>query len=261
MLLDLVDKKIEQSQSPLTFMTEGNNWDRYLAINGKKAFHIGNVCGTCEFFFERMEGANTSVNPQDVAETLNSGITKLHPDFLSSLEKIIPRGEYRVLLLRIAPTLVTPGDNNDYFTHEQVSLWGVDEFWGMPHFPKTEYYRLEQRVISDGQGMFEFLIPTFPHNWLDDNRVDEYVTGFQQDKKPTAVALSVLDIKGPADWEGDLEIWEHLCLAHYLIDGHHKVYAAANSGKELTLVSFLAVNQGVASKEDIDKFLETLREV
>ncbi|WP_161634949.1 hypothetical protein [Leptolyngbya sp. Heron Island J] len=261
MLLDIVEKTIKQSQSPLTFMTEGNNWDRYLAIDGKKAFHIGNVCGTCEFFFERMEGAIKSINPRDVADELNSGINALHPGFLSSLEKIIPMGEYRVLLLRIAPILVTPGDKNDYFTHEQVSLWGVDGFWGMPHFPKTEYYRLEKRILSDGQGIFEFLIPTFPHNWLDYKQVEEYASKFQQNKQPTAVALSILDIKGPATWEGEPEIWEHLCLAHYLIDGHHKVYAAANAGKKLTLVSFLAVNQGVASKEDIEKFLTTLRKI
>ncbi len=119
MLLDVAERKIELSQSPLSFVVEGGGswpqWDRYLAIDGKKAFHIGNVCGTCRFLFERMEGANKSVNPEDVVGSLNSGIAALDPSFLSKLEKIIPSGEYRVLLSRVTPQLVTPGDQNDYF--------------------------------------------------------------------------------------------------------------------------------------------------
>lgn len=66
---------------------------------------------------------------------------------------------------------------------------------------------------------------------------------------PTAVRISILDVKSPVDWEGDKVITSHWCLVHYLIDGHHKAYAAAKNGKPLTLVSFLAVNQGVSSEE------------
>ena len=65
MLLDTLERTIDQSQSPLQFFPEDSvslsQWDRYLAIDGKKAFHLGNICGTCEFLFERMEGANQSV--------------------------------------------------------------------------------------------------------------------------------------------------------------------------------------------------------
>jgi hypothetical protein len=50
----------------------------------------------------------------------------------------------------------------------------------------------------------------------------------------------------------------HWCLAHYLIDGHHKVYAAAQENKPLTLISFLAVDQGVSSEEEIDELVSVL---
>jgi hypothetical protein len=46
---------VRQSKSPLGFSTEGGGawkeWDRFITFEGKKAYHIGNVCGTCPFFF------------------------------------------------------------------------------------------------------------------------------------------------------------------------------------------------------------------
>lgn len=258
MLLDTSERTIEKSQSPLQFLPEDSplsQWDRYLAINGQRAFHIGNVCGTCEFFFERMEGATQGVSPQQVASELNVGLSSIDPALLDDVEKIVPQGTYRVLLLQVQPKLVVPGDENDYFTNEQVELWGIDSFWGLPHSPKTEYYRLSTVPLPARQSQFEFLVPTFPHNWLNLERVAEYEANLQQGERPTAIALSVLDVKGPADWEGHKEVVEHVCLAHYLIDGHHKSYAAARCSHTMTLLSFLAVEQSVATGEDIDALL------
>ena len=76
----------------------------------------------------------------------------------------MPDGKYAVTLSQTAPKLTQPRDENDYFSKEQVELWGVDGFWGMPHFPKTEYYRLSSSKLNKEAGFFEFLIPTFPLN-------------------------------------------------------------------------------------------------
>lgn len=242
-------------------MPENNplsQWERHLSIDGKKAFCLGNVCGTCEFYFERMEGANQSIDPQQVAAELNAGLSSIAPELLYDIEQIMPKGDYKVLLSQVRPKLVVPGDKNDYFTHEQVELWGIDSFWGLPHTPKTEYYRLSTRLVANQRSQFEFLVPTFPHNWLKSERVSEYETRFRRGEQPTAIALSVLDIKGPADWEGDKSVVEHICLAHYLVDGHHKSYAAAKSGCTMTLLSFLAVEQSIANKEDIEALIERM---
>jgi hypothetical protein len=71
-LLDRSEVTVVDSTSPISFQTEGGNgwaaWDRYITIDGKRAFHIGNVCGTCSFFFERMDGAKRSINAEEVAE-------------------------------------------------------------------------------------------------------------------------------------------------------------------------------------------------
>ena len=56
---------IEKSASIIGFDTIGggnwSEWDRYLTIAGKHAYHMGNICGTCQFFFERLNGANKSI--------------------------------------------------------------------------------------------------------------------------------------------------------------------------------------------------------
>jgi hypothetical protein len=218
------------------------------------------VCGTCSFFFERLEGANQSVNAGTVVDALNKGVRNLDPSIVQALALIVPDGKYKLLLQDVRPRLVGPGEQADYFVDEQVALWGVDGFWGMPHFPKTEYYRLRTKLMKEGRGLFEFLVPMFPHNWLEQERLAEYEAAYNNNEMPSAVSISILDVKSPADWNGEQDITSHWCLAHYLVDGHHKVYAAAKNGKPLTLVSFLAVSQGVSSEEEITELMRALNE-
>ena len=57
-LIDRAVKDIAKSSSRLAFETAaGGAWpilDRYLTIDGRRAYRLGNVCGTCGFLFERM---------------------------------------------------------------------------------------------------------------------------------------------------------------------------------------------------------------
>jgi hypothetical protein len=262
MLLDKTTIEINDTESILSFETEGGGsweaWDRYIAIEGKKAFHIGNVCGTCSFFFERLEGANKTPNPKGIVKSLNSGIKKLDESFVNDLGKIIPNGKYIVTLSEVIPTLTIPSDCNDYFSNEQVRLLGVEPFFGLPHYPRTEYYRSNTFNIDKNTGFYEFIIPTFPHGWLDKERVEEYRNALKNEEKPSIVTMSVLDIKDPADYNEKEDINCHWCLANYLVDGHHKTYAAALEKKPLTMISFLAVEQGVSSEEDINEMLKLM---
>jgi hypothetical protein len=97
-----------------------------------------------------------------------------------------------------------------------------------------------------------------PLTWLDQERLIHYKDEIAHGGQPTAFTLSVLDIKQPADWNGDPEITEHWCLAHYLLDGHHKTYVAAQQNAPLNLVSFLAVDESLASEEQIKSALFAL---
>ena len=263
-LVETVEARLGSSDSAIGFETTGGGswevWDRYLTLDGKQAYHIGNVCNTCNFFFERLEGATRSVAASEVADELASGVSSLADSVVTSWGRALPEGEYAACLFEARPALVAPGSEADYFAHEQIDLWGVDGFWGMPHQPHTEYYRLGAAPVGKGGRLFQFLVPMFPQNWLEAKDVERYTTVLERGGQPTAVAISVLDVKQPAMWEGEPEVTEHWCLAHYLLDGHHKSFAAARAGLPITLLSFLAIDKGIASPDQITTALQTLRQ-
>jgi hypothetical protein len=263
-LLDCCETVVTGSASRVSFQIVGGGhwevWNRYIAIDGKNAFQIGNLCGTCSFFFERLHGAYRTINVVDVVDRLAAGVTTLNRHLVEKIQTIMPDGKYMVLLTRVMPNLIRPLDPHDYFANDQIDLWGVDPFRGLPHDPKTEYYRLSTRLCQDRSAFYEFLIPIFPQSRLHQDRIASYISDLQSGHAPTAIALSVLDVKQPAVWDTQPAITSHWCLAHYLLDGHHKVVAASKSGLPLTLLTFLAIEEGVSSGEQVEQLVKRLNE-
>lgn len=261
-LIEVRDAESTAIDSPIGFATEGNadwpGWDRFITLDGKKAHYIGNICGTCEFIFERHEGATNKVSPQQLQEVFRNGIDRISDPIINTVMSVLPAGAYKVLLLSCRPHLITPSKAGDYFFEEQIELWGLDPFWGVPHYAKNEYYRTEMLRGSDHAGVFEFIVPMFPGRYLDSKTIQEYRDRLSEHSAPTALAISVLDVKQPADWEGALNIQEHWCLAHYLLDGHHKMYASALLGLPISLLSCLAINKGVSEPDEITKVISIL---
>ncbi len=255
--------KIISSTSPLTFETTGGDsgkvWDRFIAVNGQNIYHIGNVCGTCSFFFEKLIDNKKSINPKEVIEKLNVGLTSIDDNTIEILREIIPNGFYEIALLTIIPKFTVVGQPSDYFAKEQVDLWGIDGYYGVPHSPKVNYYRGTDKEIGDDRKIFEFFIPlTSPDN-IDQTRVDFYKEQILKGNKPTAISLTILDIKEPAVWPDDdikPEFTSHWCIAHYILDGHHKIKAASELNSEITLLSFIATEKGISSTEDINELLK-----
>ena len=101
---------------------------KVLTVAGKSAYHIGNIGGTCEFFFERLEGANQSVSPAEIADQLKHGLKEIDGALLEKIKPILPDGEYIATLLEVVPKSVLPGSRSDYFCNEQIDLWGIDGF-------------------------------------------------------------------------------------------------------------------------------------
>lgn len=252
MILDKKKIEIENPDSVLDIHTAGSghylNWKRYISVAGKKVLNMGNVCSSCPFFFKRLKEKKLSISPEDIIEKLNHGITKLEPELINSLQKIFPSGAYFVLLSQINPKLVHPNDDNDYFTREARVCYPPGE--QPPPSPGVEYYRSNSQRLDKYEYFFEFLIPMLSKNKLDKQRIQEYQHKFELGIKPTAVSLSTLEQTAsdpPNDMVPPMESndYGHTCLVHYLIDGHHKTYAAATKGMPITLISFLAINHGV----------------
>lgn len=250
-LLDKLKYINTESSSIIDFSS--TQWERFLTIEGEKAFELGVNCDTCGYFFERLSGANrSSMAPSEISDRLRKGINKVDLPFVEDISNIIPVGEYITSLIEINPKIIQLGSQNDYFVKEQVDVWGIDPFWGLPHSPKIEYYRGETKVISNDEMFFEFIIPITPKNWLDSDTISYYEELINKNERPTALSLSVLDVRQPADWEGELKYTKHYCLSHYLIDGHHKVNSASKQGKPITLLSFLAVKECIADKKELE---------
>lgn len=101
--------------------------------------------------------------------------------------------------------------------------------------------------------LFEFGIPMLPRERLAPERLHHYRALLVNGAAPTAVALSILDVKQYYDSDRP-----HYCLAHYILDGHHKMEAAADTGRPISMVSFLALVKGIASSKEIGEVLAEL---
>lgn len=261
---------IENSATSVAFKTGSKSavfgfWERYLAINGKNVYKIGVACSTCPYLFERvaeLDSANYAKIMEQahiINSKFNAGITTVEQELVDSLKIVMPKGRYSVFLTRIIPKLVYPGDSNDYFANEQFKFLDLD----CPYNPRTEYY-LGHKVqeFSYKENLFEFIVPLFSSKLLNSERIEYYKHILLSGKMPTAVSLGILDVicseRGLRNYE-DTSVLAHACFAQYLIDGHHKLYAAALAQKPLTILTFLAHEQGLSDDYDIDLCIKALQ--
>lgn len=212
-IMEVADAKSTKVESRIGFQTEGGGdwpaWDRFITLDGKRAHYIGNICGTCPFIFERREGANSKVSPTELSNSFRNGISSINETITAAAMEILPAGIYKTVLLSCVPRFISPSKKGDYFFEEQIQLWGVDGFWGVPHYAKNEYYRAEQAKIAKRGALFEFIVPMFPKRYLDKKTIASYEAILDHQTTPTALAVSILDVKQPAVWDGDPEATTH----------------------------------------------------
>ncbi|WP_285472338.1 hypothetical protein [Actinoplanes sp. NBRC 101535] len=222
---------------------------RVLAVDDKPAFELSYWCGTCQFLFERLEGATATFSPDD-ADGLASGISGIDHAVISRFGTLLPEGGYRPLLLEVTPRLVFPSAPGDYFAEDQVATWGPESFWGLPVYPRTPYYRTFETRVDDGAHFYEFVVPMVPPSWNEPDRVAAYTAALGSGVTPTAVAVSILDVCNPAEEHG-VDVYAHWALTHFLLDGHHKTQAGAEAGRPIQLLSLLAVDPGLSTPEQV----------
>lgn len=227
---------------------------RYLFLSGTPAFELSPWCGTCPFLFARKEGASGTMSADvgTMAE-LELPVESVDDRILAPFASLLAEGEFLPLLLEVRPELAAPHGERDYFTHEQVATWGVDGFWGLPENPRSFYYRtFETRVQSD-QHLYEFVVPMVPPSWNDQERVRHYRDLMRTGVTPTAVAVSTLDVCQPAIDEESTDYYVHWGLTHFLLDGHHKVEAAARSGASVRLLALVSLDGSLSGPDDIHR--------
>jgi hypothetical protein len=93
---------------------------------------------------------------------------------------------------------------------------------------------------------------------LDQERVDDYRHRIQVGERPAALALGLIDARLPAIPEAGLAWEQHLCLAEYVLDGHHKIAAAAIEGDTIPVLLFLSAGASIAPASDVERIVELL---
>lgn len=232
---------------------------RQLFVDGAAAFTLSTWCGTCPFLFERLEGADHTIS--DTMESLyglERSVDVIDEDLLRPFSGILPEGQYLPMLLEVRPQLVSPHDEQDYFTREHLVTWGLDGFWGLPHSPRGHYYRTFEATVSQDAHLYEFVVPMVPPAWNDRDRVRHYRDQMARGQVPTAVSLTTLDICQPADAPEGTDGYAHWGLTHFLLDGHHKVEAAALASAPVRLLALLSLNDSLAGPDMATRVPETL---
>lgn len=223
---------------------------RLLMVDDEPAFELSFYCGTCPLLFRRLETAREKLSLESMQERLAGALDD--PDdsgVIDAFGALLPEGEYLPLLLSVEPRLIIPGKEGDYFSDEQVTAWGVDQFWGLPQYPHTPYYRTFETAVDTDTHLYEFVVPMVPPTWNERERVEEYVALMEQGTVPTAVAISTLDVCQSSLGLAD-DPAAHWGLTHFLLDGHHKLEAAAAAGRPVRLLSLLTLGESLAGADD-----------
>ena len=251
----------------------------FLTIGGEKAFQTGYwICDTCRYIFTKLTPAQrlTDRTTEDVAARLSAQLRDINEmpveNSLLEFAAVLPRGTYSVVLTRLVPQMVMPGDGADYFAREAVATWGVDPYFGVGHSPQTPYYRLGTANLGPveygGKRLGVVLgVPLFPPTQRIMNRaetIDQYRKILTHGtEKPTVLAVGLADDRGPATW-GDPapEFSRHLLVSLYILDGHHKIAAAAAENLPIQFLKFLPHFYANADwTEPVDAGVDLLRQL
>jgi len=231
--------------------------EAYLTIGGETAFRTGyDLCDTCSYVFRKVMPAQSLTEGTDdkLAQRVSTVLKDVRqmPDsaLLAHLGTIFARGTFSVALVSLTPQLTMPGDSKDYFANEAVATWGLDPYFGVPESPRTPYYRLGSAPlgeVSHGGKLLGVALgaPLYPPTQGAMNRQD-VIRNYRSvlrggTENPTALALGLVEDRGPAVW-GDPapEYSRHLIVTLYILDGHHKIAAAAAENLPLQFLVFLA---------------------
>jgi hypothetical protein len=223
---------VTHGKGRLSFTTrddQGRPWWRDLDLDGKPLYRIGNLCDTCEAIFSREAEAHMPLAPHELADRLRAGLEDLQEDVIDSVAANLPDGHYAAGLLTITPA----------------------------YFPSASLMRGSRRHIVRQKTMLtatitipEVFLPLIDEDQYDPTAIEAYEKALARGRQPTALALSVLDARYPS---GKAYEWQ---LAHFLLDGHHKIMAACRVGQPITLLSFYALDQSFAPQTIIDQVLK-----
>ena len=202
--------------------------------------------------FRTVGSAADRVSDAQAAQLLGNLDAIPPDDSLRSLARVLQPGVYCRSIVAGRVTLVEPGAPNDYFATDVVRLFGKEapEFTE-PAGPRTAYYRLgsDRELERTGRvgGPHKALVtavvmPLHDVTHLNRDRIEHWKRMHVAGMTLTAFAVSVLDNQAPAMSSADntYPFDEQFLLTLCLLDGHHRIQAAAELGAPVRILSLLA---------------------
>jgi hypothetical protein len=202
-------------------------WWRDLEIKGVPAYRLSNICDTCPVILSQENPADMPVAPEEISNLLSAGLHEIREDVVETVLRILPTGRYVVGLLKIRPT--TGGSAAEYFRRRGGDIYQCNH----------------QKLFPAGQ-FTELALPIVKQAAMNGERIQHFKDKMKRGAQPTVLALSLVDIRRPAGREKD---WN---LLHIILDGHHKLRAAAEDRREISLLSFLFRDQSWASDHSLE---------
>lgn len=240
-----------------------SRWYRHILVSGERVFQYGSPCGTCGVIFQKLRSVPDRLDDGQAAGLLGTLENLPTQASMRSLAKILQPGIYNPVVLEGLVERVAPGDPGDYFATDGVSLFGLEPpEYEEPFDPGTSYYRFGPTETLARTGRLggphtalvtALLIPLQDPVALSRERVEYWKALGQEGAPLTALAVSVIDAQAPANLPADRNYQheEHLVLTNCLLDGHHRVQAAAELGVPIRVLSFVWPEASLAAEADI----------
>ena len=251
MQISIKDASTESRLSFTLRMDESRPWWRDLDLDGQPLYRIGNICDTCEAMFSKYKSEKLPLEPSRLAEILRSGLSDIPNEVVEIVTKVLPKGNYSVGLLNLQPALIKFSEPN-YYLWENSKPSSIPTEWLTESEPIQPWWFAQpnkSRGFQKGK-LYEAVLPLISEKSIKREDIDKYSTELNDGLKPTALALSVVDVRSVSGRAFD---WR---LIHFLLDGHHKMMAASKTGKPITLLSFLNIDESFAPKEWIERAIQ-----
>jgi hypothetical protein len=255
----------DTGESVVSFDSWG--WFTQLTIGSERVFEYGNPCGTCGIVFRKVGSVADRVSDAQAVQLLGE-LDALPPlDALRRLARVLQPGEYCPSIVAGTVKLIAPGAADDYFATDVFRLFRVivrddtaDDTAAAD--PGTPYYRFGVDHALDRTGRLSghhkalvtaVVMPLQDPARLDRERIAYWKRQHDAGMALTAFAVAVLDNQAPAKELPDptYPYEEMLLLTLCLLDGHHRLQAAAELGASVRILSLLTMEYSLGGSEDI----------
>jgi len=206
---------------------------RQVRVRGLTAYNQGTMCDTCPFLYQQVENITPSLSGVNVSNMLRSGLSSISIEMVNSISTLLPSGDYAVAKLTTLPKFI---EIKKWIVKRDVKL-GYAVGYG---YIGSDFFLGREIQVDPFGYVEESILPLYSLNYLDRKTIDQYKHHFGMGKKPTALALTIVD--GKHSMMGDaFDAPDAFNLMHFLLDGHHKVMAAYEAGAEIDILSFFRI--------------------